>query len=474
MGSIVGQAGGLTRCMALNRWSIAMTVVTVVSLGTLAVATADTAMPMNIVVLVADDVRWDSLGMAGNEVIHTPRLDELCRQGVRFSQARVTTSICMTSRASILTGQYMSRHGIDRFGKRLSPEAIAQTYPALLRDAGYHTGFIGKYGIGVGQVEDFDVMHDYSGRHWYPDGQGERVHVTERNTRDAIAYLRQRPIDRPFCLNVSFFAPHAEDNARQQYLPQPWSAEHYAGVQIPVSPLQDTKYLKALPPFLAQPSNEGRIRFHWRFDTPQRYQQYMINYYRLITEVDEAVGRIVDELKHQGVYDNTLIIFIGDNGYFHGERGLADKWYPYEQALRVPLIVFDPRLEASQRGAARDELVLNIDVAPTILAAAGVEAPKAMQGRDMSPLYLAEDPPAWRDEFFYEHPTISNKNRIPTSYAVVRRDMKYVFWPEFDYEQLFDLKADPTELLNLADNPAHADTLRQFREKLHAWRESVR
>jgi arylsulfatase len=216
------------------------------------------------------------------------------------------------------------------------------------------------------------------------------------------------------------------------------------------------------------------VRFKWRFDTPERYQEYMIRYYRLITEVDAAVGRLVDELKAQGVYDNTLIVFIGDNGYFHGDRGLADKWYPYEQALRVPLIVRDPRLPARRRGMRTDRLALNLDIAPTIVSAAGLPVPEAMQGLDLSPLYLRERPPAWRDEFFYEHPTITSRDRIPSSHAVVRRDWKYVSWPEFGYEQLFDLKKDPQEVKNLAEQPAHAGRRAAMQRKLEEWRSRAR
>ena len=135
------------------------------------------------------------------------------------------------------------------------------------------------------------------------------------------------------------------------------------------------------------------------------------------------------------MYDNTLILFIGDNGYFHADRGLADKWYPYEQALRVPLIIRDPRLPAARRGATSEQLALNIDGAPTVIAAAGLSLPDVMQGQSLSPLYLADEPPAWRDEFFYEHPTITSRDRIPASQGVIRRDWKYVYWPEFEYEQ---------------------------------------
>ena len=200
----------------------------------------------------------------------------------------------------------------------------------------------------------------------------------------------------------------------------------------------------------------------------------MIRYYRLITEVDAAVGRLIDELKTQGVYENTLIAFIGDNGYFHGDRGLADKWYPYEQALRVPLIVRDPRLQSRRRGTTRDQLALNIDLAPTIVSAAGLSSPDAMQGQDLSPLYLAANVPAWRDEFFYEHPTITSRDRIPASQGVIRRDWKYVYWPEFDHEQLFNLKEDRQEIRNVANDAAHAGQRAKMRQKLEEWRKQAR
>jgi arylsulfatase len=430
--------------------------------------------PMNIVVLVIDDTRWDSIGAAGNRIVRTPRIDALAAEGIRFTQARVATSICMTSRASLLTGQYMSRHGIDRFGKQLTPDAFAQTYAGVLRRAGYWIGHVGKYDVGAPRPADFDFLRAYHGRHWIEGATGERVHVTEQNARDSIDFLRARPTDRPFLLSVGFFAPHAEDSAPQQYLPQDWSAASYAGVTVPPSPLGGAEYLQALPPFLSQESNEGRIRFKWRFDTPARYQEYMIRYYRLITEVDAAVGRLADELKAQGVYENTLIAVVGDNGYFHGDRGLADKWYPYEQALRVPLVIRDPRVPARKRGSTPDQLVLNIDLAPTLVAAAGAPAPDAMQGRDLAPLYTADNAPVWRDEFFYEHPTITSRDRIPASQGVIRRDWKYVHWPEFDYEQLFNLNEDAQEVRNLAREPAHAGQLAKMRQKLEEWRARAR
>jgi arylsulfatase len=454
-----------------SRWLLAAIAVSLAQAGGTA---QDAAGPLNIVVLVIDDTRWDSIGAAGNRIVQTPRLDALASDGIRFTEARVATSICMTSRASILTGQYMSRHGIDRFGKALGAEAFARTYPGVLRAAGYWTGYVGKYDVGPARPADFDFLRTYHGRHWIAAADGERVHVTEKNARDAIDFLRTRPREKPFLLSVGFFAPHAEDSAKEQYLPQDWSAKSYESVKVPVSPLADDRHLKALPPFLSKDSNEGRIRFNWRFDTPERYQEYMIRYYRLITEVDAAIGRLVDELKAQEAYDETLIAFIGDNGYFHADRGLADKWYPYEQALRVPLIIRDPRLSTRRRGATREQLALNIDIAPTVMAAAGVTVPDVVQGKDLSPLYLADKVPAWRDEFFYEHPTITSRDRIPASQGVIRLDWKYIYWPEFEFEQLFHLKEDRDEIRNLAADPAHSGQLTKMRQKLEDWRKRVR
>jgi arylsulfatase A-like enzyme len=171
------------------------------------------------------------------------------------------------------------------------------------------------------------------------------------------------------------------------------------------------------------------------------------------------------ELKKQGVLDNTLVIFTCDNGYFHAEHGLADKWYPHQESIRVPLIVRDPRMAAAKRGSTNDDFTLNVDLAPTILAATGIQAPATMQGRDMAPLYLAAKKPEWRNEFFYEHAIIGNVNKIPASEALVRKDWKYFYWPDFNVEQLFHIAADPLEENDLAQDPAQAARLTEMRTR---------
>lgn len=430
------------------------------------------ARPLNIVLLYADDWRHDSLGCAGNPVIRTPHLDQLAREGVRFTRHCVTTSICGVSRASLLTGQWMSRHGNRAFQAFQTP--WAETFPGRLRSSGYWVGHVGKWHNGAFPAKEYDFGRAYSGRHWIPRAGGEPVHVTQQNELDALAFLRERPADQPFCLTLAFFATHAEDGHEQQYLPQPASAELYRDLQVPVPPTATAEHFARLPEFIGNEENEGRRRWHWRFDTPEKYQTSMKNYYRLASEVDAVCGTVLEELANQGVLDNTLVLFTTDNGYFHGEHGLADKWYPYEESIRVPLIIRDPRLAAERRGSLADALTLNVDLAPTLLAATGRAVPPGMQGRDLAPLYLESPPADWRSDYFYEHPAIGSEGRIPASEALVTRDWKYILWPQQGYEQLFCLSLDPGEAQDLARLPEHAGRLQAMRARFAELKQQAR
>ena len=419
--------------------------------------------PMNILVLYADDWRNDTLGVAGNPIVKTPVLDDLAKNGVRFTHNCVTTSICGISRASLFTGQWMSRHGNRSFKPWKTP--WEETYPGILRDNGYYVGHVGKWHNGKIPKDKFDFSTAYHGRHWIKNSDGSRTHVTQKNQNDAMEFLKSRPDDKPFCLTVAFFATHAEDSSPLQFLPQPESMELYKDVEIPVPSNATQESFERLPDFVGNEKNEGRNRWHWRFDTPEKFQTMMKNYYRLASEVDSTCGVILEELKKQGLADNTLVIFTTDNGYYHAEHGLADKWYPHQESIRVPLIIRDPRMKEETRGKTNDDFTLNVDLAPTILSAVGMELPKTMQGRDVSLLYLADEKPDWRDEFFYEHPMLLRTDFIPASEALVRKDWKYFYWPEFDREQLFNLKDDPKEENDLAADPASTEQLRVMRER---------
>jgi len=369
----------------------------------------------------------------------------------------------------------MSRHGNPAFQKFNTP--WEQTYPGILRKDGYHVGLVGKWHNGKFPEDKFDFGRSYSGVHWIKQEDGSQIHVTVKNEKDALEFLKSKPSSKPFSLTVSFFATHAEDSNPRQFLPQPESMSLYSTVTIPVPKTANDESFKKLPPFIANEKNEGRNRWHWRFDTPEKYQEYMKNYYRLVTEVDVACGRIIEQLKTSGEYDKTLIVFTTDNGYFHAEHGLADKWYPYEESIRVPLIIRDPRMPAQARGSVNDRITLNVDLAPTIVGAAGGQIPAGMQGRDLAALYGKDSEKAntdWRKDFFYEHAIIKNKDFIPASEALVQLDWKYIYWPDFKVEQLFDLTADPNEESDLVKQPEHQTRLAEMRTRFQTLKQAAK
>jgi arylsulfatase len=454
----------------INKLALALYVIAAISTGTV---TADER--LNIVLLYADDWRHDTLTVAGNPVVKTPNLDQLAAEGIRFTQNCVTTSICGVSRANLYTGQWMSRHGNRGFGMWKTP--WEDTYLGLLKKHGYHVGHVGKWHNGGIPKDKFDFAVAYHGRHWYNTDEYGKIHVTKRNEKDALKFLKARPKDKPFYLTVSFFATHAEDGHKDQFLPQPESMKLYEDQEIPVPSNATQESWERLPDFFDE-KNEGRNRWHWRFDDAAKYQRMMKNYYRMATEVDTTCGVVLKELEKQEVLDNTLVIFTTDNGYYHGEHGLADKWYPHQESIRVPLIIVDPRMVETHHGTANEEFTLSVDLAPTILKAAGIGVPEGMQGRDIGDLYLtsasAVHSQTWRTEFFYEHPTLRNKDFIPASEALVRKDWKYMYWPEDDVEQLFDLKNDPREENDLVGDPAQAKRLAEMRKRFRELKEAAK
>ena len=439
----------------------------------------------NIIFLLTDDQRWDTLGSMGNGIIQTPNVDRLADGGVVFDNCFVTTSICMTNRACIFTGQYAARHGVWSFRTKFTEAQLDETYPGVLKQAGYYLGFIGKWGVGQPPEELFDYNRGWPGQNRYLNVQdGKFRHLTSIMSDQAIEFLDSIPDRKPFCLSFSFKAPHVQDGPPGRFLDDPkfkgLYARHpsqffydpelaplYRDAVIPPAPLSDPAFFDALPEFLK--TSENRVRWDIRFATPEMYQESVKAYYRLISGVDRVVGRIVEKLEETGLADNTIILYTGDNGFYLGERGFAGKWYPHEVSIRVPLVVYDPRLPENRRGTRRDETVLSIDLAPTMLQMAGVEAPEAMQGSSLVPL-VAGQKPEWRTDFFYEH--LFKHARIPCTEAVRDPQYKYIRFVDSVplYEELYDLGSDPDEAHNLAGKPEHAATLERMREKWAAWR----
>lgn len=427
--------------------------------------------PPNILFILTDDQRFDTLGCMGNDLIRTPHIDRLAADGVLFDNCFCTTSICAISRASFMLGQYERRHGIDSFQKPYSPEQLAHSFPLLLRAHGYRTGLIGKWGIG-GELpaDQYDYWRGYPGQGSYflPGEKGTGKHLTDTMGEQALEFLDGCAPGHPWLLQLYTKAAHCQDGDPWPFQPAPRYNGLYADVTIPLPPTADEAHFQALPTFLQ--TSEARTRWHVRFENPELAQNSLRDYYRLITHVDDWVGALVEALERRGFAENTVIIYSSDNGFYLADRGLAGKWFMHEESIRLPLMIHDPRLPAAQHGARRDEMVLNVDVAPTILELAGVPAPAEMQGTSLVPLLNGETIP-WREDFLYEHRI--NIRTIPKSEGVRTTRWKYVRYTEQQpvVEQLFDLETDPLEEHDLAPEPAFATDLQLLRAR---WEELCR
>ncbi|RME90215.1 MAG: acetylglucosamine-6-sulfatase, partial [Verrucomicrobia bacterium] len=410
----------------------------------------------NLVFLLADDQCFWSLGCYGNPDVQTPNLDRLAAEGMAFDRHYDTTAICMASRASILTGLFEFRTGCNFDHGPLVRERWEQSYPVLLRRAGYLTAFAGKIGIEVAErpggpsrlpEEDFD---------WWGAGPGQTFYETARNPSMA-RYAAQYPHStlaygafgrdfirhaasqgRPFCLSISFKAPHRPPT------PDPRFDAVYAGRRF----TKPANFGREHGLHFSPQSRQGRQykRFHeWGYDTD--YDGVMRLYHQLIYGIDVAVGMIRQALEEAGVANNTVVIYTSDNGFLCGAHGYASKVLPYEESSRVPLIVYDPRHPGGGRRSRA--LTGNVDIAPTLLELAGVPVPPGIDGRSLLP--LCRDPGAT----IHEHlPLINVWGPAPThSLGVVTGRWKYVFWnygaePFTPVEEVYDLDHDPLELTN--------------------------
>jgi arylsulfatase A-like enzyme len=354
---------------------------------------------------------------------------------------------------------------VHDFGTPLAPDALADTYPLRLRAAGYRTGFVGKWGVGPLPQGAFDFFRGFAGQGRYiHEVEGRRRHLTGLLADDAVAFLEGQPPDQPFCLSVSFKAPHGP-----WHEPDPELVDLYRGAEIRLPPTATTEAAAGLLPFLRD-SLAGERGPEWLAD-PASLRIKLALYYTLVSGMDLAVGRLRSTLDRLGFADDTFIVFTSDNGLCVGDRGLVGKWVMYEESIRVPLLVFDPHLPPGLRGRRIAEMALNIDVAPTLLDVAGVAAPARMQGRSLLPL-LHEPASRWRDDWFYEHDFRPPNGYLPTVEGVRSRDWKYVRYldPRSNRDVLYDLSADPYELRDVIDLPQN----RTVAERMRARWESLR
>ena len=428
----------------------------------------------NVLLLYADDQRNHTLGVAGHPIVKTPNIDRLAKEGVRFENAFVSTSTCWVGRSCLFTGCYERKHQYRVTPGPLNPELCESSYFAVLKNAGYRTGHLGKEHVNISQESAaamFDVRQKIGRRPYFkkqPDGS-ER-HETQILGDWGIEFLKEQPKDQPFCLQLSFNATHAEDGDKRPGIGHfPWpkiTDGMYENQEMPLPPLNDPAIYESQPEFLKQSIN--RQRFFWRWDTPEKYQTNMRAYFRMLSGIDHVVGRLVKQLEDQGLADNTVIIYTADNGYYLGDRGFAGKWTHYEQSLRVPLIVHDPRQPKAKRGRVLSEMALNSDLASTLIELAGLPTPEAHTGRSLAPLLRGDQVSDWRKDFLCEFlavpGTIPRWEGVRGSRATYAR--YFVDGPENPpYEFLFDLKNDPDQLTNLAANEAPHPLLKRMRNR---------
>jgi len=423
----------------------------------------------NIIFILTDDQRFDSLGYAGNEIIHTPEMDALAREGVYFENALVTTPICSASRASIFSGRYERAHRYTFGPDPLRPDFVEDSYPKLLNKAGYYSGFIGKFGVKIPETEamfdEFDSFYisDEEERPGYYNVEktldGEAVHLTRYAGEKALEFIETAPRDRPFALSLSFNAPHAHDSSEQQYFWQDEVAHLFEGMTMPDPAQGNDEYFERLPEAVREGFN--RVRWYWRYDTPEKYQHSVKGYYRMLAGIDLEIAKIRNKLTETGQADNTVIIFMGDNGYFLGERQLAGKWLMYDRSIRVPLIIYDPRASGHRDIA---DMALNIDVTATILDLAGIDVPAGYHGKSLVPIVTGDTDTLARDTVLIEH--LWDFENIPPSEGVRTDEWKYLRYVDDALsEELYNLIEDPQETNNLAGDPNHGEILAELRAR---------
>jgi choline-sulfatase len=425
----------------------------------------------NIVFLLADDQTSSTLGCYGHPFVETPNIDALAARGTRFQNAFVSQSICWVSRTTLLTGLTGRSYGTPDNPEQTRAD-VAQTLTSdRLRTAGYRTGFFGKWHAkmpaGYRPAQHFDAFEDIFRNPYFkrlPDGTLR--HETDLIVDRGIEFVKQQRADQPFALHLWFNACHAEDGDRRPgigHFPWPQSADGlYDGRTMPRPRLDAPAIFAALPEFYQ--TSITRERYFWRWNTDLKYQTNMQAYLRMVAGIDRAVGRLLAALQNAGVADNTIIVYSADNGYHMGNRGLAGKWSHFEESLRVPLIVADPRVAEGARGQVTDAPALNLDLPATFLDWAGVAVPESYQGRSLKPIVDGSTPSDWRTETFHEHFAV--RNRIPAWEGVRTARFKYArYFDHGDHEFLHDLQSDPDELRNLAGDLAHAETLAALRDR---------
>ncbi len=433
----------------------------------------------NVVFVLSDDHRYDFMSFMKEApaFLETPNMDRMARQGAHVANAFVSTSLCSPSRASILTGQYMHHHGmVDN--QRPTPEGTV-FFPQYMQKAGYQTAFVGKWHMGHEHDDPrpgFDHWESFKGQGTYFDPElnvnGKRQkfegYTTDVLTDRALSWLQgERDTDRPFFLYLSYKAVH------YPFQPAPRHQGRYknAEVQRPETMANTERNYQTQPHWV----RERRYSIHgidhmetgpYDHDPVPSFDDLYQEYCETVHGLDENLGRVLTYLDESGLSQSTLVIYMGDNGFALGEHGFYDKRDAFEESIRVPMLAYAPGLIAPNTKVS--QMVQNIDIAPTVLDLAGIQAPKKanMDGRSFLPL-LSGDSIPWRDHILYEYYWEWNFPATPTVFAIRSERYKYIFYHGvWDHDGFYDLQTDPNERHNLIGVPAFRERIETMKKHL--------
>jgi choline-sulfatase len=445
----------------------------------------------NIVFIMSDDHAAHAISAYGSKVNETPHLDRLARDGVRMDATYCTNSICSPSRASILTGTYSHVNGVASIFTEI--DYRIPTFAGVLRDAGYQTALFGKWHLGErpeSAPRDFDAWRVFPGQGQYvdplmigPDGADTVPgYATDIVTDQSIEWIRQRDRDRPFLLLVHHKAPHRpwvpDEKHKHLYpvgsIPEPSTlfddhstrSQAVRRVHMSVADhLGSDELGEDLPDGLRGPANrEARMRW--------KYQRYLRDYLQCVQSIDDNVGRLLDNLEEEGLAGNTVVVYTSDQGFFLGDHGWFDKRLMFDESLQMPMLIRWPSVIPA--GGTCDAMVTNVDFAATFLEMAGLDAASALptsQGRSFLPVLRGDEVPDWPDAVYYRYWEHDDPNHhAPAHYGVRTREFKLIHYYGaglgvpgssdrlFESEwELYDLRTDPQELVNVADDPSYTE-----------------
>tara|TARA_R110002050_G_scaffold67924_1_gene147256 strand:+ start:51996 stop:53573 length:1578 start_codon:yes stop_codon:yes gene_type:complete len=476
----------------------------------------------NIIYIMTDDHGYQAMSAYNGGLNETPNIDRIANEGVKFTRSFVTNSICSPSRAVMLTGKFSHLNGQQINSQKF--DGSQMTFPKLLQGEGYQTAMIGKWHLGSDPT-GFDYWNILPGQgdYYNPDfnemGKKSRVegYVTRLITKFSLDWLKNRDQEKPFAMLMHHKAPH------RCWMPDTTYLEKYNDVKFPLPdnfyddydnrtaaasqkmhikdfcPVNDLKmydkegeidgplrkyfevqinrmnpeqraawdkaYDKEIE-YFKQANLSGKELMEWR------YQRYLEDYLRCIASVDDSVGEILDYLEENGLAENTLVVYTSDQGFYLGEHGWFDKRFMYEESFRTPLLM---KLPSRFKKGTVDQLVQNIDYAPTFLELAGVEVPEEMQGESMLPILEGKVVPKWREALYYHYYEYPGPHSVKRHYGVRTDRYKLIhFYNNIDQWELYDLKEDPTEMRNLYGEEGYADITKELHAKLEGLREQYK